>query len=45
MKVVFPNDVVWSFYGLITAYELGMPVDDKLTASMTVKVTAIVTVT
>jgi len=45
MKIVYPNSAVWTFSGLITGYQPAAPLDDKLTASLTVKVTATVAVT
>lgn len=38
--IVFPNaaGTVWSFPGIVTSFSGGAPIDDKLTASVTIKV-------
>ena len=38
-RIVFPNDHTWSFSGLLTGYEPAVPNDDKMTATVTIKVT------
>jgi len=38
-EVTFPNAAVWTFNGLVIGYEPAVPVDDKMTATVTVKVT------
>ena len=39
-RIVFPNGVNWTFSGILTGYEPAMPLDDKMTATVTLKVTA-----
>ena len=36
-QVVWPDATIWRFQGLVTAYEPSAPVDDVLTAAITVK--------
>lgn len=38
-RIVFPNDHTWSFAGLLTGYEPAIPNDDKMTCTVTIKVT------
>ena len=38
-RIVFPNDQTWTFSGLLTGYEPSMPNDDKMTCTVTIKVT------
>jgi len=38
-QIKFPNGVTWTFSGLLTGYEPTVPVDDKMTATLTIKVT------
>ena len=38
-RVTWPNAVIWTFDGLLTAYEPAAPNDDKMTATVTFKVT------
>lgn len=38
-KVVFPNAATWTFAAFVTGYEPAVPVDDKMTATVTMKVT------
>ncbi len=40
-RIVFPTSPVttWQFAGLVTSYEVNAPVDDKLSASITIKIT------
>lgn len=38
-RITFPNQVAWTFSGLLTGYEPAVPVDDKMTATVTIKVT------
>jgi hypothetical protein len=37
-RITWPNAVVWSFDGLLTAYEASAPTDDRMTATITFKV-------
>jgi Lambda phage tail tube protein, TTP len=43
-KITFPNAVVWTFLGILTGYEPAIPTDDKMTATVTFKVTGSYTV-
>lgn len=38
-RITFPNDVTWDFAGILTGYEPAAPTDDKMTATVTFKVT------
>lgn len=38
-RITFPNAVAWIFSGLVTGYEPAVPTDDKMTATVTFKVT------
>src|SRR5690606_36383151 len=38
-QIKFANGVPWTFSGLLTGYEPTVPVDDKMTATLTIKVT------
>lgn len=38
-RITWPNSVVWTFDGLLTGYEPSAPNDDKMTATVTFKVT------
>lgn len=38
-RITWPNSVVWTFDGLLTGYEPAAPNDDKMTATVTFKVT------
>lgn len=38
-RMTFPNGVTWTFSGLLTGYEPAVPTDDKMTATVTFKVT------
>lgn len=44
-ELIFPDDVAttWDFAALVTGFEPGAPVDDKLSASVTLKVTGVPT--
>lgn len=44
-RITWPNAVVWSFDGLLTAYEASAPTDDKMTATLTFKVSGSVVLT
>lgn len=37
-RITFPNGANWSFSGLVTGYEPAVPNDDKMTATVTFKV-------
>ena len=41
-RIVFPNAATWTFAGLLTGYEPAVPNDDKMTATVTIKVTGAV---
>lgn len=38
-RIVFPNLATWTFSGLLTGYEPAVPNDDKMTATVTIKLT------
>lgn len=38
-QIQFPNAVTWDFDALVTGYEPDVPVDDKMTVAVTLKVT------
>jgi len=38
-RVTFPNGVTWTFSGILTGYEPAVPTEDKMTATVTFKVT------
>lgn len=42
-RIVFPNDYVWDFRCFVTGFEPTMPNEDKMTATLTAKVTSVVT--
>lgn len=37
-RITFPNQVTWTFTGVLTGYEPAVPLDDRMTASVTFKV-------
>ena len=37
-RISFPNGTTWTFLGTLTGYEPDVPVDDKMTATVTFKV-------
>ncbi len=43
-RISFPNGVTWSFNGEVTGYEPTVPFDDKMTATVTFKVSGLVSV-
>jgi len=43
-RVSFPNGTTWSFSGELTGYEPTVPVDDKMTATVTFKVSGAISV-
>lgn len=43
-RITFPNAVVWTFLGILTGYEPAIPTDDKMSATVTFKVTGSYTV-
>lgn len=38
-RITFPNDVTWTFDGILTGYEPAVPTEDRMTATVTFKVT------
>jgi len=38
-QIKYPNGVTWTFTGILTGYEPTVPVDDRMTATVTLKVT------
>jgi len=47
ITITFPNSQAstWAFSGFMTGFEPGTPLEDKMTASITIKVSGVVTVT
>lgn len=43
-KITFPNAVVWTFQAILTGYEPQIPTDDKMSATVSFKVTGSYTV-
>jgi len=43
LRISYPNGRTWSFQGELTAYEPSVPVDDKMSATVTFKVTGDIT--
>jgi hypothetical protein len=43
-RISYPNGVTWSFSAELTGYEPTVPVDDKMTATATFKVTGSISV-
>lgn len=41
-RITFPNSVYWTFDAEVTGYEKSVPLDDKMTATVTFKVTGII---
>lgn len=39
-KITFPNSAVWTFSAFVTGYEPQIPLDGKMTATLTCKVTS-----
>lgn len=39
VRITYPNEVTWTFSGLLTAYQPAIPTADKMTATVTFKVT------
>lgn len=44
MRISYPNGVTWSFSGELTGYEPDVPVDDKMSATITFKVSGTISV-
>ncbi|MCM2506065.1 phage tail protein [Aureimonas altamirensis] len=38
-RITFPNDATWTFQGILTGYEATVPLEDRMTATVTFKVT------
>lgn len=38
-RITYPNSVVWTFQGILVGYEPSIPTDDKMSATVTFKVT------
>ena len=38
-RITFPNLVTWTFEGILTGYEPDAPIDEKMSATVTIKVT------
>lgn len=43
-KIVFPNGAQWVFAAFVSGYEISTPIDDKMTATLTLKVAGAITV-
>jgi predicted secreted protein len=43
--IVWPNETTWSFLGLVKGYEATSPIDDRMTATCTIKVAGAQTIT
>lgn len=43
-RIVFPNSVTWEFLGSVTGYEITSATEDKMTATITIKVSGSITV-
>ena len=43
-KITFPNGAIWTFSAFVTGYEPSAPNEDKMTATLTAKVTSSVSV-
>lgn len=43
-RIVYPNDVTWEFFGSLTGYEITSATEDKMTATVTIKVSGSITV-
>lgn len=37
-RITFPNNATWTFSGVLTGYEPAVPLDDRMTATVTFKV-------
>jgi len=44
-RITYNNAVIWTFSGILTGYEPTVPIDDKMTATVTFKVTSSYAVT
>jgi predicted secreted protein len=44
-RVIFPNNTTWTFLGIVTGFEPATPVDDRMTATVTLKVSGSTTIT
>ena len=45
ITITWPSTATWVFQGFMTAYEPGAPLEDKMTGSVTIKVTGDITIT
>jgi len=45
MTITFPEGTVWSFEGFIKTYTPKVPLEDRMTATITVKATGAITIT
>lgn len=43
-RITYPNGVVWTFQGILTGYQPSLPMNDKMSADVTIKVTGSTTV-
>ena len=45
ITITFPSGATWAFSGFLTGYEPKAPLEDKMTATVTIKVTGEITIT
>ena len=45
ITITWPSGATWVFSGFLTAYEPGTPLEDKMTASITIKITGDIAIT
>lgn len=43
-RITYPNAVTWTFQGILTGYQPSLPMNDKMSADVTIKVTGSTTV-
>jgi hypothetical protein len=43
-RITYPNGVTWTFQGILTGYQPSLPMNDKMSADVTIKVTGSTTV-
>lgn len=43
-KIIFPNGAVWVFSAYVSGYEISTPIDDKMTATLTMGVSGAIVV-
>ena len=45
VTITFPSGTTWSFSGFLTNYSAAAPIDDRMTATATIKVSGAITIT